>query len=332
MRVEMSDYETKAWSSLIDLERKRRNGVKARAAEKVSAVVKRAGEHIKRVPGAELAVEVGDETILKAIEGLFKSVFLPAMHSPSLDKRVDELRGKHQDLGRMSPFTSLDLRDLDKGRPTFAIPFIGMAESAAASVAITGLRVGKNVSDGPSAEVVLGAVVADVGATLALLGRAVGEVAVHYGYDPREPEEELFLMGVLNYSMASTVTNKTAALASLSRLTQSMMRRATWNELRGDSLVRMLLRVFGALGLKLTKAQLARLVPIAGVLLTAGLSFNLLHTTIDDATRLYRARYLAEKHGLSLDEWIAAPQREPGVIVDATVVEIDGALREITAA
>jgi hypothetical protein len=105
-----------------------------------------------------------------------------------------------------------------------------MAESAAASLAITGFKVGEKVGDGQPAEVILGAVVADVGATLAFLGRAVGEVAVHYGYDPREPEEELFLMGVLNYSMASTATSKTAALASLSRLTQSMMRRATWTD------------------------------------------------------------------------------------------------------
>ncbi|MCK1830585.1 MULTISPECIES: EcsC family protein [Micromonospora] len=327
----MSDYETKAWSSLLDTERKRRNSAKGRATDKVSAVVKRAGEHIKKVPGAELALELGDETIVKAVEGLFKSAFLPAMQSPSLDKRIAELRGKHQDMDIASLFTSLDLKELDKGRPTFAIPFIGMAGSAATSLTITGLTVGENVSDGPSAEVVLGAVVADVGATLVLLGRAVGEVAVHYGYDPREPEEELFLMGVLNYSMASTATSKTAALASLSRLTQSMMRRATWNELRKDSLVQVLMRVFSALGLKLTKAQLARFVPIAGALLTAGLSFNLLHSTIGDATRLYRARYLAEKHGLSLNEWLTAREREAGVTDDATVVEVDGAIREITA-
>ncbi|MEO3748810.1 hypothetical protein [Plantactinospora sp. B5E13] len=76
-------------------------------------------------------MEVGDETIIKALEGLFRSVFLPAMQSRSLDKRVEELRGKHQDLDRASPFTSLDLKDLD----TFAIPFIGMADSVAASLA-----------------------------------------------------------------------------------------------------------------------------------------------------------------------------------------------------
>ena len=39
----------------------------------------------------------------------------------------------------------------------------------------------------------------------------------------------------------------------------------------------------------------------------------------------------SEKHGLSLDEWITAPGREAGATDDATVVEIDGAIREITA-
>ena len=167
--------------------------------------------------------------------------------------------------------------------------------------------------------------------SLALLGRAVAEAAVHYGYDPRDPEEELFLMGVLNYSMASSSASKTAALASLSRLTQQMMRRATWSQLGRDPLVRVIQRIFKLLGLRLVRTRLANVVPIAGALVAAGLSFAMLQSAIEDATRLYRARYLAEKHGLSWEEWItkptsAADATEPAPQADATVVEVDALL------
>ncbi|MEU4773958.1 EcsC family protein [Micromonospora sp. NPDC023644] len=335
MREDMSDYETRAWSTLLDNERKRRGSLRARASSKVALVTKRAGERIRKVPGADKAMELGDETITKALEGGFKAIFLPAVRSASLDKRVKKLRRKHQDLGTESPFKSLDLKDLDKGRPALTIPFIGVLESSVASVAVTGATVSTTVSGGTTAAVAVVAVASDTVASLALLGRAVADVAVHYGYDPREPEEELFLMGVLNYSMASSSTSKAAALASLSRLTQKMMRRATWNQLGKEPLIQVIQQIFKLLGLRLTRARLANVVPIAGTIFAAGLSFHMLHSAIDDATRLYRARYLAEKHGLSWEEWIIEPTSvndaaEPTPLVDATTVEIDGLFDKVT--
>ncbi|MEV4459225.1 EcsC family protein [Microbispora sp. NPDC049633] len=332
----MSDYEARAWSTLLDNERKRRNSLRARAAGKVALVTKRAGTQIRKVPGAVKVMEFGDETIVKALEGGFKAVFLPAVRSASLDKRVEKLRRKHQDLGAESPFKSLDLKDLDKGRPTLTIPFIGVVQSGVASVVVTGAAVGTTVSGGTTAGVAVVAVASDAVISMALLGRAVAEVAVHYGYDPREPGEELFLMGVLNYSMASSSTSKTAALASLSRLTQMMMRRATWNQLGKEPLVQVILQIFKLLGLRLTKARLANVVPVAGGILAAGLSFNMLYSAVDDATRLYRARYLADKHGLSWEDWITEPTREadaaePEPGADATAFGIDSLIDEVTA-
>lgn len=328
MQKNMSAYETKVWADLLNGERKRRDSLPTRVAGKVAAVTKRAGEQLRKVPGAAMALEVGDETIGKALEGAFKAVFLPAVRSASLDKRVEKLRGRHPELDAESLFGSLDLKDLDKGRPALTIPFLGVLESGLASVVVTGATVSTTVSGGTTAGVALLAVTSDAAASLALLGRAVAEVAVHYGYDPREPGEELFLMGVLNYSMASSSASKTAALTSLSRLTQQMMRRATWEQLGKDPLVKVLLQIFKLLGFNLTKARLAQVVPIAGGILTAGLSFTMLHSAINDATRLYRARYLAEKHGLSWDEWIT--EETAAADADATVIEIDGLLDEVT--
>ncbi|MEV0895684.1 hypothetical protein [Actinoplanes sp. NPDC049802] len=71
------------------------------------------------------------------------------------------------------------------------------------------------------------------------------------------------------------------------------------------------------------------IVPVVGGILGAGLSFNMLHPAVDDATRLYRALYLAEKHGLPWAEWINVPTDDTaksGPVVDTTAIEIDGPL------
>lgn len=159
--------------------------------------------------------------------------------------------------------------------------------------------------------------------SLALLGRAVAEVAVHYGYDPREPEEELFLMEVLNYSMASGPASKTSALAGLSRLSQQMMRHATWEQFAKDPLVKAIQQIFQTLGLRLTHQRLANVVPVAGGVLSAGLSFRALGSAIDDATRVYRPRYLADKHGLNWREWLQQPHHFDKLAPDDAVTAGD---------
>jgi hypothetical protein len=63
---------------------------------------------------------------------------------------------------------------------------------------------------------------------MAAMGRSIGVVATAYGYDVRQPEEELFALGVMSLASAGTLSGRTAAMASLSRLTQQMMRQATW--------------------------------------------------------------------------------------------------------
>lgn len=304
MTAEMTSYERHAWEKLIADEQSRRSSWRSRGGDKVSELVSAAGNAMKKIPGADRVSDAVDDSVRAAFNGAAKAIFMPAISSVSMERRVRGLRKQYPDLGDRSPFEALDLQALDKGRPRQLLPFIGMVESAGASLAITGLEVSTTVSGGASAGAVILAIAGDVSASLALLGRALAEVAVHYGYDPNEPEEEIFLMGVLSYSTATSLEGKTAALAALSRLSQRMMRRAVWNELQRDVLVKVIQRVFAAVGLKLTQKRLAQVVPVAGGILSAGLSYDMLDRALRDATRVYRVRYLAEKHGLSFDEWV----------------------------
>lgn len=106
------------------------------------------------------------------------------------------------------------------------------------------------------------------------------------------------------HSTASSVQGKAAALAALSRLSQQMMRQAVWKELEKDVLVQVIQRVFRSIGVRLTHRRLAQVVPVVGGVVSAGMSYDMLDRALRDATWIYRVRYLAEKHGLSFDEWV----------------------------
>jgi hypothetical protein len=259
---------------------------------------------VKRIPGAERVAEGLDDGLKVALNGAAKAVFMPAIASVSIKRRTKQLRKRHPEIGDGSPFSHLDLQALDKGRPKLVIPFAGALESVGASVTITGAEVSTTVSGGATAGVVLLAITADISASLVLLGRAVAQVAVHYGFDPKEPEEEVFLMGVLSYSTAASLEGKVTALTALARLSQQMMRRATWKELNKDVVVHVIQSVFTRIGVNLSHKRLAQAVPVVGGVLSAGLSFDMLDRSLRDATRVYRARYLAEKHNVSFDEWV----------------------------
>lgn len=308
MAESMTGYEQRAWEKLIADERSRRNSLRARATDKVSGavstVVSTAGEAIKKIPRGEKVTDGIDAGIKQALNGAAKAIFMPAIASVSIDRRTKRLRKRHPEIGDTSPFEVLDLELLDKGRPKQIIPLVGALGSAGASVAITGAEVSTAVSGGATAGVIALAIAGDVAASLALLGRAIAEVAVHYGFDPNEPGEEVFLMGVLSYSTASSLEGKATALAALSRLSQQMMRRATWKELEKDVLVKFIQTVFAKIGVKLTHKRLAQVVPVLGGVMSAGLSYDMLSRALGDATRVYRVRYLSEKYGLSFDEWV----------------------------
>lgn len=308
MAESMSTYEHKAWENLIADERSHRKSLRWRATHAVSGAVSTAvstaNRAVKRVPGGEKVTDGLDAGIKLALNGLAKAIFIPAIRSVSIERRTKRLRKRYPEIGDASPFEVLDLKDLDRNRPRQVIPLTGALGSAGASLAITGAEVSTAVSGGATAGVVAVAIAGDVGVSLALLGRSIAEVAVHYGFDPDEPGEEIFLMGVLSYSTASSLEGKTAALAAISRLSQQMMRRATWKELEKDVIVKVIQTVFAKIGIKLTHRRLAQVVPVVGGVISAGLSYDMLSRALADATRVYRVRYLSEKYGLPFDEWI----------------------------
>ncbi len=220
----------------------------------------------------------------------------------------------------------LDLRVCDTALPRVRVRYAVMAagQGGATAVAVTGAVVSSTVTGGVTASAAIAAVAADAAATLAFMGRITALVAAHYGYDVREPEEEVFALGVLSLASAGTQGGKTQTLRSLSRLTQQMMRQATWTQFRGNQLVGVIEKVYLELGFQLTKTKLAQAVPVAGVVLNAGLSAQLADQTFRRAGDAYRLRFLSEKYGTDPEAWLeqttSAGPDDDEAVVDVTEI------------
>lgn len=320
---DMSDYERKAWRTLaaesfVEDEGEGRFQVLVNRAEtRVRDATGRATAAVRRVPGAEQAVDAVDGLISKAVEGLHTVFVERGLHSVTPVRIYQAFAAEGVYVGSYEDIRKLDLKLCDKTVPRRKERYIALAatQGAANSIAVTGATVSSTVSGGTTIGVAVGAVAVDVTAVLTGMGRIVALVAAHYGYDVREPDEQLFASGVLTYSTAGNAAEKAASLAALSRLTQDMMRRATWNQLQRHQIVTVIQKVVSSLGFRLTHRKLAQAVPIVGTIINGGLNARIAYQTFDRAQRAYRLRFLTEKYDLDPKAW--APE-----VVETEVIDI----------
>ncbi|GAA3670111.1 hypothetical protein GCM10022237_32390 [Nocardioides ginsengisoli] len=302
----MTRYEQQLWTKAVA----RLNATSARRSRQL---VGRATKPIANLAGkAWDKFPINDDITLqfeKALEGLVGVTMEPAMKSVNLEKVAARVGVPWEE------FQTLDLKRLDEASPRTRGLYTGAAlvEGGATALAVTGATVATTVSGGTTAALAIGAVATDIASSIGLLGRITAVAAAEYGYDVRLPEEEIFALGTISVGSAGSPAAKVAALASLSRLTQEMMRRATWAQLNNHALVKVIDAVFKALGLRLTQQKLGQAVPFAGVLINGGLSAQMADQTYRRARDVYRLRFLSEKYGIDPGAWVTS---EDSIVVD----------------
>lgn len=307
---EMSTYERKAWTVMIEsamdsAESTRRSRAVAATKSQARRVGQGAKAGLKKVPGGAFVADGFDSSVQQAMEGLHSVTVDRGLNSVKLANVIKAFEAEGAKIGGYDDIQAIDLRFCDRSLPRKkeAYLFLGTTEGVASSLAVTGAMVSATVSGGTTAAVAIGAIAADVTTVLVGMGRIVAIVAAHYGYDVREPDEQVYAAGVLAYSSAGSAGEKAASLASLSRLTQAMMRRATWKQLNNHKLVNVVQGVFSALGLKLTHKKLAQVIPVAGAIINGGMNAHFVNQTFTRAQHVYRLRYLTEKYGMNPADW-----------------------------
>lgn len=313
----MSAYEKSVWSTAVARLNKSETSALRGATSRVTGPVARVSSKVwNKVPlhdGLE-------EQLEKALEGLVSATLQPAMNTVNRERVADRVGVPWNE------FHTLDLERLDKASPRSRGIYTAaaLAEGSATSLAVTGATVATTVSGGTTAAVAVGAVAVDVAASIGLLGRITAVAAAEYGYDVRLPEEEMFALGAISVGSAGSPATKVAALSSLSRLTQQMMRRATWTQLNKNSLVKVVDIVFKSLGLRLTHQKLGQAIPVLGIAINGGLSAQMADQTYRRARDIYRLRFLSDKYGIDPAAWVAnAEHTEADEVLGAALDELD---------
>lgn len=236
------------------------------------------------------------------------------------------------DVVTLEDVRTLDLELVDKVRGrSFDLGYVGAATASgtATALALTGgvIVAGSGAGAAPGALTVVGAIAADAAAVLGITSRAVGHVALSYGYDPEDPSEKLIVRAVINAGAATTTATRTAALQDLSKLTQLLYRGAPWAQLDASVISRALTEFAKRFGVKFTKDTLGKVVPGVGIAVSATMNAATVESIVEEANRVYRRRFLKEKYPqLGAGDLILRPTPAPedpaGAVDEISVVEI----------
>lgn len=275
----------------------------------------------------------GADALRAALGGLQRLTVDPALQSVGRRGVLRSFERKGYCLGSIDEIRSLDLRVVDDVVP--ALPWrysvAAAVEGAGAALVITGgevLLVGGSIASAgalaaPGAGTVVSAIAVDAATVLVASARVVAHTAAYYGYDVKRPEEQLYALSVISWSSAGTEGAKTAAFQQLSRLTQQLMRGSTWAQLSDHVLVKVVQEVYARLGIRLTQRKLGQAVPIAGIVIGAGMNASLVRSVADDARSAYRMRFLTDKYDL------ASPYQVHDRAVPEDAIDVEEILREL---
>lgn len=151
------------------------------------------------------------------------------------------------------------------------------------------------------------AIALDITTLLTLNLRAISEYATYYGFDIRLQEERLFALELLTMTTSTTEQGKMLAMAQLVHIAKDVAQRKTWNELERHAFVQIMQRLAKSLAIRLTKAKLAQLLPVAGAVIGGGYNAYYTASVCQHAHMWYRERFLARKYGPDVIEAVVLP-------------------------
>jgi len=154
--------------------------------------------------------------------------------------------------------------------------------------------------------------------------RAVGHIGLYYGYGVRDRRELTLALSMLGPVFAAESAVKVASFAEVSKAAQWLLPKLVtpkpgWFARqvaklgigitrapaplvigRSDPVaVRLLAKVLTRFGYQASAKNLAKVLPLLGIVLGAGQNAYLLHRTADHARHLYREVFLVEKYGVA---------------------------------
>ncbi len=248
----------------------------------------KAGNLILATPG------LGD-VIKKSVQGLISYCGDLAHWSVQTEMISDEFRkAGHAEIKKIADVFHIELQQVDRVVGWLAAKYKGIALAEGATFGMLGLP----------------GIPADIAALITLNLRAIGEYATYYGFDISCQDERLFAMNVLGLASSPTDASKSLAMAQLVKIAEEVAKKRTWKQLEEHAFVQVIQQIAKALGIRLTKAKLAQILPAAGAAVGGGFNAYFTSKVCDAAYYLYRERFLAAKYGAEVIEVTVEPAED----------------------
>lgn len=229
-----------------------------------------------------LSTPVIGTVINKSIQGLTGVCNDVAQWSVQKEAIYGEFRkAGHNGIKHETDVFNIELENIDRIVGWLALKYKGVALTEGAGTGMFGL---------PGIPV-------DLAALITLNLRAIGEYATYYGFNIHAQEERLYAMNVLGLASSPSDATKVQAMAQLTQIAREVAQKRTWKELEKHAFVQVIQRISKSLGIRLTKAKLAQVIPAAGAVVGGGYNAYFTSRVCDAAYYLYRERFLARKYG-----------------------------------
>lgn len=266
-------YETDAIKQ-IEKWKNPEKGIFGKALSVINWPIKKVGEGVMKIPGVEW-------TIGKSVGGLVSLLNDFSQWSVRENTIFDEYKSNGHNVCDHNDIFKLELEHIDK-----TIGFLGAKYKT--------IAMGEGASTGFAG---LPGIPIDIVALITLNLRAVGEYATYCGFDISTQQERLYALNILGLSSNPTDSSKQIAMSELVKIAKDVAAKKTWKDLEEYAFVRVIQQIAKALGVRLTKAKLAQVVPVTGAVVGAGFNAAFTAKTCEAAYHLYRERWLAAKYG-----------------------------------
>lgn len=254
------------------------------AMQTINWPINKAGELVASTPGVDWILE-------KSIGGLVGVLNDAAQYTVRPEAIREDFRKAGHAVHTQDDIYGLGLEEVDRVIGWLGMKYKGLALAEGGATGAVGL---------PGIPVNIVALI-----TLSL--RAVGEYATHCGFDVSLQQERLFALNVLGLASSSSDAAKQVAMAQLVRIASDVAKKKAWRDLERHAFVTALQALARQLGIRLTKAKLAQIIPALGGAIGAGFDTYYISRVCDAAYFLYRERFLARKYGPDVIEQTVEP-------------------------
>lgn len=244
------------------------------AFDRFNAVIDQATDKLRAVPGV-------DWTLDTFVAGIMESLNELAHDLVWTEDAYSTLQRRGHSVAAPGEAHRYDLRHVDEATAGLKTQYVALAGAEGAATGFVGAA----------------GILPDILALTTMNLRATAQYAAYYGFDIQQPDERRFALQVLSSSAGSTDINKDFALKPVSRASQSIAKRQAIESAGQYAFTGSLKKMAEKLGVKLTRAKVAQMLPVAGAIVGSGLNVMYTSKVCLTARQLYRERFLISKYG-----------------------------------